>query len=134
MDVSGGTDDIFEEAVETLGGGAAGGGAGGASEPEGEGQTPAGSPWWVVWCDRIGVGEEGLDATWTNLGGAGFEPMTCSGGVLRFRARCQYCTEAKSEVICNPSPELFGSLLFTTMFGVDNVYSLITALRWYSDA
>ena len=47
-------------------------------------------------------------------GGAGFEPMTCSGGVLRFRARCQYCTEAKSEVICNPSPELFGSLLFTT--------------------
>ena len=62
-------------------------------------------------------------------GGAGFEPMTCSGGVLRFRARCQYCTEAKSEVICNPSPELFGSLLFTTKFGVDNVYSLITALR-----
>eukprot|EP01043_Picozoa_sp_COSAG02_P006791 COSAG02_NODE_197_length_29578_cov_9.718647_11_plen_141_part_00 len=54
-------------------------------------------------------------------GGAGFEPMTCSGGVLRFRARCQYCTEAKSEVICNPSPELFGSLLFTTKFGVDNV-------------
>ncbi len=25
-------------------------------------------------------------------GGAGFEPMTCSGGVLRFRARCQSCT------------------------------------------
>ena len=66
-------------------------------------------------------------------GGAGFEPMTCSGGVLRFRARCQYCTEAKSEVISNPSPELFGSLLFTTKFGVDNVYSLITALRWYSE-
>ena len=42
MDTSGGTDDIFEEAVETLGGGAAGGGAGGAPEPEGEGQTPAG--------------------------------------------------------------------------------------------
>ena len=30
MDTSGGTDDIFEEAVETLGGSAAGGGAGGA--------------------------------------------------------------------------------------------------------
>lgn len=61
-------------------------------------------------------------------GGAGFEPMACSGGVLRFRARCQYCTEAKSEVNFNPSPELFGSLLFTTKFGVHNVYSLITAL------
>ena len=67
MDTSGGTDDIFEEAVETLGGGAAGGGVGGAPEPEGEGQTPAGSPWWAVWCDRIGAGEEGLDATRTNL-------------------------------------------------------------------
>jgi hypothetical protein len=59
--------------------------------------------------------------------GAGFEPMTCSGGVLRFRARCQCCTEAMSEVSFNSSPRLlaFGSLLFITWFGVGNVCSLI---------
>ena len=51
--------------------------------------------------------------------GAGFEPMTCSKGVLCFRARRQCCTEAMSKVSCNSSPELFGSLLFTTSFGVD---------------
>ena len=44
-------------------------------------------------------------------GGAGFEPMTCSGGVLRFRASRQYCTEAMSEVGCNSSPILLGKLL-----------------------
>jgi len=44
--------------------------------------------------------------------GAGFEPMTCSGGVLRFRASRQCCTEAMSEVSFNSSPRLFGSLLF----------------------
>jgi len=32
-----------------------------------QGETPSGSPWWEVWCDRIGAGEEGLDATRTNL-------------------------------------------------------------------
>ena len=41
--------------------------------------------------------------------GAGFEPMTCSGGVLRFRASRQCCTEAMSEVSFNSSPRLFGS-------------------------
>ena len=57
--------------------------------------------------------------------GAGFEPMTCSGGVLRFRASRQCCTEAMSEVSFNSSPRLFGSLLFITWFGVGNVCSLI---------
>ena len=66
--------------------------------------------------------------------GAGFEPMTCSGGVLCFRARRRCCTEAMSEVGCNSSPGLFGSLLFITSFSVNNVYSLISALQWYSDA
>ena len=68
--------------------------------------------------------------------GAGFEPMTHSGGVLCFRARRRCCTEAMSEVGCNSSPGLFGSLLFITSFSVNNVrvYSLISALQWYSDA
>ena len=57
--------------------------------------------------------------------GAGFEPMTCSGGVLRFRASRQCCTEAMSEVSFNSSPRLFGSLLFYYLVGVDNVCSLI---------
>ena len=39
-----------------------------------------------------------------------------------------------SEVGCNSSPGLFGSLLFITSFSVNNVYSLISALQWYSDA
>ena len=65
--------------------------------------------------------------------GAGFEPMTCSGGALCLRASHQSCTEAKSEVSRNSSPRLFGSVLFSTSFGVDNVlvYSLISALQWY---
>ena len=67
-------------------------------------------------------------------GGAGFEPMTCSGGVLCFRAIRQCCTEAMSEVSCNSSPRLFGSVMFITSFGVNNVSSLVTALQWYSDA
>eukprot|EP01044_Picomonas_judraskeda_P013649 COSAG03_NODE_2083_length_3148_cov_2.934405_6_plen_83_part_01 len=46
--------------------------------------------------------------------GAGFEPMTRSGGVLCFRASRRCCTEAVSEVGCNSSPGLFGSLLFIT--------------------
>ena len=66
--------------------------------------------------------------------GAGFEPMTCSKGVLCFRASRQCCTEAMSEVSCNSSPRLFGSLLSITSIGVDNVLSLISALQWYSDA
>ena len=57
--------------------------------------------------------------------GAGFEPMTCSRGVLRFRASRQCCTEAMSEVSFNSSPRLFGSLLFYYLVGVGNVYSLI---------
>ena len=57
--------------------------------------------------------------------GAGFEPMTCSGGVLRFRASRQCCTEALSEVSFNSSPRLFGSLLFYYLIGVGNVCSLI---------
>ena len=71
--------------------------------------------------------------------GAGFEPMTCSGGVLRFRASRQCCTEAMSEVSFNSSPRLFGSLLFYYLVGVDNVYSLIYGITvvpylGYSDA
>ena len=62
----------------------------------------------------IGVQELGirLDLTvvWKG-GGAGFEPMTCSVEVLRFRASHQCCTEAMSEVGCNSSPILLGKLL-----------------------
>ena len=47
-------------------------------------------------------------------GGAGFEPMTCSVEVLRFRASHQCCTEAMSEVGCNSSPILLGKLLDIT--------------------
>eukprot|EP01048_Picozoa_sp_COSAG05_P016217 COSAG05_NODE_2061_length_3624_cov_5.109787_2_plen_220_part_00 len=47
-------------------------------------------------------------------GGAGFEPMTCSVEVLRFRASHQCCTEATSEVGCNSSPILLGKLLDIT--------------------
>ena len=36
------------------------------------------------------------------------------GGVLRFRASRQYCTEAMSEVGCNSSPILLGKLLDIT--------------------
>jgi hypothetical protein len=43
-------------------------------------------------------------------GGADFEPMTCSGGVLCYRASHLCCTEATSELNCNPSPRLFGSV------------------------
>ena len=57
--------------------------------------------------------------------GAGFEPMTCNRGVLRFRASRQCCTEAMSEVSFNSSPRLFGSLLFYYLVGVGNVCSLI---------
>ena len=68
-------------------------------------------------------------------GGAGFEPMTCSVEVLRFRASHQCCTEAMSEVGCNSSPILLGKLLdIIKSYCVSNEISLISALQWYSDA
>ena len=51
-----------------------------------------------------------IEVVWKG-GGAGFEPMTCSVEVLRFRASHQCCTEAMSEVGCNSSPILLGKLL-----------------------
>eukprot|EP01043_Picozoa_sp_COSAG02_P079742 COSAG02_NODE_18606_length_929_cov_3.677108_1_plen_97_part_00 len=49
MDTSGGTDDIFEEAVETLGGGAAGGGVGGAPSLVLGWRLQSHRPW-LAWC------------------------------------------------------------------------------------
>ena len=58
----------------------------------------AGMWWWSV-------GVLCIEVVWKG-GGAGFEPMTCSVEVLRFRASHQCCTEAMSEVGCNSSPIL----------------------------
>ena len=70
MDTSSGDASVFVDVVEAE----AGEGASGVSAPEperaaaaAEGQTPAGSPWWKAWCERIGAGETGLDATRTTL-------------------------------------------------------------------
>ena len=63
----------------------------------------AGMWWWSV-------GVLCIEVVWKG-GGAGFEPMTCSVEVLRFRASHQCCTEAMSEVGCNSSPILLGKLL-----------------------
>ena len=61
-------DEEFEETVSHGEGGQEEGAAVAAGAPGGaRGETPSGSPWWAVWCDRIGAGEEGLDATRTNL-------------------------------------------------------------------
>ena len=58
-------DEVFEEVAET---GAGAGGSAAVPSPEPEGQTAAeASPWWQAWCDRIGAGEENLDATRTTL-------------------------------------------------------------------
>ena len=58
-------DEVFEEVAEI---GAGAGGSAAAPSPEPEGQTAAeASPWWQTWCDRIGAGEENLDATRTTL-------------------------------------------------------------------
>ena len=65
MDTSSGDASVFVDVVEAE---AEAGASGlGASEPAAEGETPAGSPWWKAWCERIGAGETGLDATRTTL-------------------------------------------------------------------
>ena len=61
-----------------------------------------------MWWRSVGV--LCIEVVWKG-GGAGFEPMTCSVEVLRFRASHQCCTEAMSEVGCNSSPILLGKLL-----------------------
>ena len=61
-------DEEFEETATHGEGGQEEGAAVAVGAPGGaQGETPSGSPWWEVWCDRIGAGEEGLDATRTNL-------------------------------------------------------------------
>ena len=60
------SDEIFEDAGWSPGAGA--GVSVGEPSPEREGKTAAkASPWWQTWCDRIGAGEENLDATRTSL-------------------------------------------------------------------
>ena len=71
MSGSGSDEEEFAEVRETATpeGGAQGGQELAPSpEPAPQGQTAENaSPWWSDWCDRIGAGEQGLDATWTAL-------------------------------------------------------------------
>ena len=58
-------EEVFEEVTATPG---AGGGEAEVPSPAPQGETAAkATPWWQTWCDRIGAGEENLDATRTTL-------------------------------------------------------------------
>ena len=71
-----GSEEDEEVFVDSASGVTPGAGALGGSQPQPEpspepapqGQTAAlASPWWALWCERIGAGEQGLDATRTAL-------------------------------------------------------------------